>query len=102
MEPACQALFLGGYMQISQDKRDVLVRDISHTINKLSLENSLNMPDYVIAEMMVNMLESVIAARDTNRSRRMSSRFDALMNPVEEFESGEYAPRLTVGEDYED
>ena len=88
---------------INAEKRKLLLKDISHSVNKLSLENHLNMADDVIAEMMVNMLESVIQARDTTRARRISNRLNALMDNNEEIGEDLYLPRVTIiGEDLED
>ena len=83
-------------------KREQLVKEITNAVNRVSFERYLNMPDYVIAEMMVSMVESVIEANSTVAKRRLNDHLNAIMNGDEDYGSDEpYSPRV-LGENYED
>jgi hypothetical protein len=41
-------------------------KELSELINKHSLENSLEMPDFMMAELLVNMLKAMRLARKLN------------------------------------
>lgn len=54
------------------EKRDELSEKIASAINTLSLENTVNMPDFVIAEMLTSILEAVVFAMQTTDELRNS------------------------------
>ena len=55
---------------IAEPKRDVLARELTTLINRLSLENALNYNDFIIAEMMVGFLENCIRAHQWREKLR--------------------------------
>lgn len=47
-------------------KREQLAQKISESINSLSLENECDMPDFIIANYLVQCFESLCIAKQTN------------------------------------
>lgn len=51
--------------KIPEDKRKLLVDEISNVINRLSLEGTCNTPDFILAEHMTLSLEVFISTTTT-------------------------------------
>lgn len=67
----------------SKDKRK-LADKIEEAINILSLEHYLEIPDYIIAEMLVDHLEAVVKAKQSFDIRK--DRIADMLNDVIEVE----------------
>lgn len=54
--------------EISDDTRADVVREFAQTINKHSLENGSDTPDFILAEYLMNCLESY---NEAHRARKV-------------------------------
>lgn len=57
-------------MENSRTGRHFLLKELAEIINRNSIDAKMNMPDYVISEMILQFLETVSAANKTAENHK--------------------------------